>query len=328
MKNTVLIAACLVIPTVGRRARLMQTLRSVLAQDVLPSQIVVVDGSAVAWRWAELAGELGHLLPESVELVVEAANCRGAGVQRNQAVDRSCHPFVWFLDDDVDLEPGCFNALWQAMEEDHRLGGCNAVITNQRYSPPGRAMRRLLSWLGCPPAGSLAGLCRGPALNFLPTDDASDGNERAEWLNTTCTLYRREALPDPPFLSFFHGYSLMEDLALSLEVGKRWNLRSVPGSRIYHDTGQADYKSRVATRQAMEVANRWFVSCRVMGCPPLELLYRLLLLQGIGLLAQLSTPRRWTSLPGWCFGTYSGLWRIVRHGRSWKAYTQEPCPKP
>ena len=37
-----------------------------------------------------------------------------------------------------------------------------------------------------------------------------------EWLNTTCTIYRGEALPSPPFCNQFTGYSLMEDLALSL----------------------------------------------------------------------------------------------------------------
>ncbi len=70
-----------------------------------------------------------------------------------------------------------------------------------------------------------------------------------EWLNTTCTLYRREALPDPPFLSHFTGYSLMEDLALSLTVGKRWKLANARGLRIF-----------ITTHSPARTRPKWIVS--------------------------------------------------------------------
>jgi GT2 family glycosyltransferase len=204
-----------VIPTCGRSDRLLATVRSVLAQEVLPVGILIVDGGELAVELRDLSDLADRC---GVRLKVEKAVRRGAGPQRNQGVSAAGGEFIWFLDDDVDLQPGCLKALWQAMETDDHLGGCNAAIINQNYHSPGRVLRLLLALVGCPLRLSLAGKCCGPALNFLPALEPSDDPQRTDWLNTTCTLYRREALPSPPFLFFFEGYSLMEDLALSLEV--------------------------------------------------------------------------------------------------------------
>ena len=309
-----------VIPTAGRVGRLLATIRSVLAQDVLPTRILVVDGG-------DSLLELGDLINLSercgVELMVEEAVCRGAGAQRNQGVAAAGGEFIWFLDDDIDLEPGCLAAMWNAMEADDNLGGCNAAITNQNYHPPGRGMRSLLALIGCPATGSLAGKCCGPALNFLPALEQDDLPRRTDWLNTTCTLYRREALPSPPFLPFFQGYSLMEDLALSLEVGKQWTLANCPGARIFHDSQPADYKSQPVRRQAMEVANRWFVLANVMKRGNALSVLRLLGYQGTGLLGLLIKPGKWVAVPGWIAGTFVGLSRIIRDGSTWRGYPQE-----
>jgi GT2 family glycosyltransferase len=315
-----LIPVSLIIPTAGRYERLTQTLRSVLAQDVQIREVLIIDGAAEAPKPDAMLAIAMLAWPVGVRVVTETASVCGAGAQRNQAAALSSQPFLWFLDDDVDLEPGCLSALWQAMMEDAMLGGCNALISNQQYAQPGRGLRRLLAWVGCPASGSLAGRCCGPAVNFLPASIPPDEKGRVEWLNTTCTLYRRSALPDPTFLAFFHGYSLMEDLALSLEVGKRWRLRSVPEARIYHDSVPAPYKSKVISRQAMEVANRWYVARRIMYRKALPLCVQMLIMQMIGLLALLRNPERWSSFPGWAIGTGVGLWRIVRHGTEWSGY--------
>jgi GT2 family glycosyltransferase len=134
-------------------------------------------------------------------------------------------------------------------------------------------------------------------------------------------------LPDPPFLEYFHGYSLMEDVALSLEVGKYWRLLSVPKARIYHDSAPASYKSQTVARQAMEVSNRWFVARRVMCCAPLQLLSRMLFLQAIGLLSLLRMPRMWSCFLGWCIGTCLGWCRIAYHARNWTGYRKAREPK-
>ncbi len=46
--------------------------------------------------------------------------------------------FIWFFDDDILFESDCVSRLWRALKSDSRVGGVNAMITNQRYGSPGR----------------------------------------------------------------------------------------------------------------------------------------------------------------------------------------------
>src|SRR5437868_3995529 len=102
------------------------------------------------------------------------------------------------------------------------------MILNQHYGRPGLVSRIIFTLMNGRREKSFAGRVIGPGINLLP-EDRQDLPEvvPVDWLNLGCTIYRREALPDPPFRSNFTGYSLMEDLTLSLEVGKTWNLANV-----------------------------------------------------------------------------------------------------
>jgi len=59
-------------------------------------------------------------------------------------------------------------------------------------------------------------------------------------------MYRREAIPSPPFPEHFSGYSMMEDLTLSLVVGRKWKLANARTARIYHDSQPGTHKSNSA----------------------------------------------------------------------------------
>ncbi len=148
------------------------------------------------------------------KIIWQRANVTGAAAQRNAGRSHGAtQPFVWFFDDDILFEPDCVQRLWSAIESDRQLGGVNAMITNQRYQSPGMISRLMFTLMNGGPEKSFAGKLIGPAINLLP-EDRDDLPEvvPVEWLNTTCTIYRREALPSPPFESFFTGYSLMEDV--------------------------------------------------------------------------------------------------------------------
>src|SRR4029077_19457523 len=108
---------------------------------------------------------------------------------------------------------------------------------------PGRVSRLVFRLMGERREASYAGKGLGPAGNLLP-ENRDDLPEMVpvQWLNTTCTMYRREALPEPPFPTNFTGYSLMEDLALSLQVGKSWRLMNARTARVFHDSQPGDHK--------------------------------------------------------------------------------------
>jgi GT2 family glycosyltransferase len=164
------------------------------------------------------------------------------------------------------FKPDCVDRLWQAIQSDNQLGGVNAMIVNQKYHRPGLASRIVFTLLNGHREKSFAGRVIGPAVNLLP-EDRDDLPEvvPVDWLNLGCTIYRREALPTPPFQAEFTGYSLTEDVALSFEVGKQWKLANARTACIFHDSRPADYKSDELSRSRMELVNRHFVMTRVMG---------------------------------------------------------------
>jgi GT2 family glycosyltransferase len=256
--------ASAIVPTRDRAASLRRTLASLAHQDCLPAELIVIDASTdeasrdVTQEWAQSASPC--------QVIYRRAEQVGAAAQRNQGVAIATQPFIWFFDDDVLFEPECVAHLWRALESDPAFGGVNAMITNQRYQTPGRVSRTLFRLLDGRTRGSYAGKCIGPAFNLLPEDDPALAEVvPVDWLNTTCTLYRREALPATPFDSHFTGYSLMEDLALSLVVGQRWKLANARLAKIHHNSQPGEYKARVDQLSEMELVNRHYIMTRIMG---------------------------------------------------------------
>jgi GT2 family glycosyltransferase len=251
-----------IVPTGSRSRQLQKVFESLAGQSAQPFEIIVVDSSkqnrtkeVCSTQIPGLQARIGWL----------PAKLRGAAAQRNQGVAVANQPFIWFFDDDIVFKPECVRRLWDAIQSDQQLGGVNSTIVNQSYHA-GRISRLMFTLLNGRREKTFAGRVIGPAVNLLP-EDRQDLPEvvPVQWLNTTCTLYRREALPNPPFRPEFTGYSLMEDLALSLEVGKNWNLANARTARIFHDSQPADHKSDARSRSCMELVNRHFVMTRIMG---------------------------------------------------------------
>jgi len=252
----------LVIPTRNRPAILRRTLESVAGQSAQPAEIIIIDASDDAdanGSGIAVPGLQGSLIWVRAETV-------GAASQRNEGLPACHYSVIAFCDDDILCEDDCILRLWAALQSDARLGGVNAMIVNQQYHPPGavsRLMFRLMAGCSLP---SYAGRVLGPAINMLPEDRADlPAVVPVEWLNTTCTIYRREALPSPPFPDHFRGYSLAEDLALSLVVSKSWKLANARTARIYHDSQPGSHKADVVALAEMELFNRHYVMTEVMG---------------------------------------------------------------
>jgi GT2 family glycosyltransferase len=300
-----------VIPTVNRAVTLRRTLESLREQQILPAELIVVDGSKnndsrnVVEQWA-------RGLQSQCAVIWHQATQLGAAVQRNHGVTAATQPYIWFIDDDILFEAKCMSRLWRALTSDSRLGGVNAMIINQRYQRPGLISRLLFTLMHGRREHSFAGRVIGPAINLLP-EDRNDLPEivPVEWLNTTCALYRREALPSPAFDSMFTGYSLMEDLALSLKVGRSWKLANARTARIYHDSQPADYKDNKFARAKMELINRHYVMTHILERSHLSDYLKLLLLEFFGIATSLATSREWSTLPAVLFGKVAAVGTII-----------------
>ena len=253
-----------VIPTRNRARLLDRTLGSLAAQGVAFNELVVVDSSideATREICAHWAAD-GRFPAPLRDLRAEVA---GAAAQRNQGCAASTSPYVLFVDDDIEFEPCCLKRLYRAVADDPGVGGASTLIANDHYHPPGVATRTVLRLIGAGP-GSWAGRVVGPAINFWPDDgDHLPEVVPVEWMNSGCVLYRRAALPCPPFDSAFTGYSMMEDLTLSLRVGRSWRLVNARTARIRHEDNPGDHKADPTALAEMALLNRHYVMTEVLG---------------------------------------------------------------
>ena len=288
-----------------------RTLISLAAQQMQPDELIVVDASDDDETRALCAGPIAGLISAVRWL---AAATRGAANQRNEGILQATLPLILFLDDDIVLEPECLERLHRALEQGVRLGGVNATITNQQYHPPGRATRLLYRLLHGRRESSYAGFLLGPGMNLLPEDRANLPEVvPVEWLNTTCTLYRREALPEPPFPAFFTGYSLMEDVALSVRVAQRgWKLANARTARIFHDSQPGSHKDDPAELSRMSLVNRHYLMTEVLGRRRASDYLKLGALELFQLAAEIRLrPDRMRAL----LAGKASAWRQLRRGR-------------
>jgi GT2 family glycosyltransferase len=259
----VLLPISVVIPTRDRAGILRRTLESIAAQSTQPAQIVLVDASGGRASYEACVEAPVNGLEAA--LVWLKAETPGAASQRNQGILACDQLTVGFFDDDILLMPDCMQRLWQALQGDVALGGVSAMITNQTYQHPGLISRLVFRLMAVRTERSYAGLVIGPAINFLP-DDREDLPEivPVQWLPTCCVLYRKDALPTPPFPDHFVGYSMMEDVTLSCTVGQKWKLANARTARIFHDSQPGLHKSDASALAEMELLNRHYVMTRVL----------------------------------------------------------------
>lgn len=252
-----------IIPTRNRPLILAKTLQSIADQEFIPAEIIINDGSEDESTYY-LCSKFNN--PAYFNIQYQKATRNGAAVQRNEALKLSSFDFIFFMDDDIELEKNCIKNLWVAIQSGENIGGVNALITNQKYVKPGKITFFMYHLMHGKKLNSYAGKCIGPAWNLLPEDNENlPEYVHVDWLNTTCTMYRKDALPKPLFPKIFIGYSLMEDLYLSLLVGKHWQLYNCRTSKIFHNSQPGTHKKSSYEISKMELLNRYYIMKNVLN---------------------------------------------------------------
>ncbi|CAN5374823.1 hypothetical protein BH09BAC3_BH09BAC3_13090 [soil metagenome] len=298
-----------IIATRNRPEILKRTILSVLEQSAIPRELIIVDASTDQATRTVLEG----ILQNEFSLVYRYSDIAGAASQREQGINIATQPTVWFLDDDILLEPDCTIRLWNGFKAAPNVGAVNAMITNQRYTAPGLLTRTMYTLMHGRKLASYAGKIIGPAWNLLPEDTSTLPEYNVcEWLNTTCTMYRRDVLPEPVFPSFFSGYSLMEDVALSVTIGKTRTLLNARTARIYHDSQPGSHKSSVTALSRMELVNRYYIMKNILGRTGFHYNVKLTLLQIFALTTSLRFTEGRRGFFKAVFGKFSAILFLIK----------------
>src|SRR3990170_1053935 len=133
MSTTPKAASAFIIATRNRPDELLVTIESLVRQTVLPAELCIVDSSdetPVRAKIEELCTDVG------LKLDYHHPAPRGLTIQRNIGIDRTTGDPVFFVDDDVFLEPSCHEEILKEYERwGPELGGVRATPKNPARPP-------------------------------------------------------------------------------------------------------------------------------------------------------------------------------------------------
>ena len=182
--------------------------------------------------------------------------------QRNAAVDRlpPSIEIVHFIDDDVTVQAGYFEALSAALRSELDVGGAGGIVvepTHDTPSPTAEWLRRLFFLSHPRPGHVLPSGSATDAQRPSPNDDSTLRN--TEWLSGCSSSYRRNLLEQHPFDETLTGYSMLEDLDLSYRIHRQAPLVVQPEARLIHRRAPRNRLDTKRYGRALTVHRRWFV---------------------------------------------------------------------
>lgn len=211
-----------VVPTKDRPAELRRLLDSVRQQSTRPDQIIIVDGGdrtveGVVADFPDLGIEYVRHYPPSL------AKQRNAGMVRL----RPDMTLAAYLDDDLVMEPGAFEAMhrfWDRADAD--VGGARFNIIDEPH--PHLLWLKTLFLIDYPrrgvilPSGFQTSICR------------TDEDFYVQWLSGGATVWRREVVDTIHYDEWFLGTGYLEDIEYSYRVGRRYRLAVVADAKVQH----------------------------------------------------------------------------------------------
>ncbi|MCS3861697.1 GT2 family glycosyltransferase [Salinibacter ruber] len=251
-----------VICTRNRPVDLARTLKSVAEQCRAHDRpVVVVDGSDRddAERTAGVVQSWGD---EELPFSYHRHSGRPAGTrQRNVGVDLLPETvrIVHFIDDDVTVHPGYFEALSAVLRTEPNVGGVGGIVLEPSEGTPSTRRKRLQSLFLLRSAEDGRVLPSGCTTSAQqPIQNDTSGLRDTEWLNG-CSSYRRSVLEQHRFDEVLTGYSMLEDLDLSYRIHHQMRLVVQPEARLTHRRSSCCRLDPERYNRALTVHRRWFI---------------------------------------------------------------------
>lgn len=258
MAQTPAAASAFIIATYNRPDDLRKTVESLLAQSVLPAELCVVDSTPEA---PARAGIEAMCAVAGLRLDYHHPAPRGLTVQRNVGIDRTSGDPVFFIDDDVALEPDCHEQILAEYERwGPELGGVRATpVRPARPASLTRLYRKLFGIGGWWPESS--GKVRAGFYAEGISDSA--GVRKVEYFNGWFMSYKREVFAHERFDEALAGYGYKEDIDFSYRVSRRYVLLQTPKARCDHlKSPSARLNSH--NLQRMNMANQFYLHRKLM----------------------------------------------------------------
>jgi O-antigen biosynthesis protein len=219
---------CICIPSKNRATDVVRCLESIKRQETHPDEVLIIDQSDTEYELPRIEGLL-HVYDPTLS---------GISAARNVGARRSSSDIILYLDDDVELLPGCLSALLAAFEHyPDAIAMCCTVVApkESRF-----AWWQVHTWL----------FCRG---FFNAGQQTREGGLiELRRLYGCATAMRRSVLLKEPFDENLIGYSYGEDWELACRLRAYGRLLLIPESQVIHHVSPTN---RYGMRQMQR--DRW-----------------------------------------------------------------------
>lgn len=243
----------LVICTRNRLSDMKRCLDSLLLQERMPFNVLIVDSSD-GKETEELAKEYAGLI-SSLDYVHTPP---GLTLQRNIALGvlGGDIEVVHFVDDDVEMEPDYILQIMRAFEGDSTLVGAGGLIKGGN-----RKKARFFARLGGRDS-IIPGKVLSTGFNIGAHETPFDVD--VEWLPGCSMSFRRTLIDGLKFDEGRTGYAIGEDADFGLRALTRGTLRHVHSARLHHHQSPVNrHKRPLLVRMA--VAHRWSLAEDKLG---------------------------------------------------------------
>jgi GT2 family glycosyltransferase len=251
-----------VVPTYKRRDSLARFLDSVVLQDRLPEEVLVVDASPDADTERMLQShDSAVALGRRLKYWRVSGLLAGLTRQKNFALRHVNTDLVSFFDDDIVLEEGCLREMERVLRSrGSELAGVGC-FTEVETPPTG--LWRLRHRLGLVPSlqpGTYARSGISIPWHFQPSPDSV---VEGDWLPGCAQMVRTAAALNVGFEESFGGYAQGEDLDFSLRLRTNGKLVIARHAHLRHlcDPGGRPNAFRVGY---MELYNRYHIHRRAV----------------------------------------------------------------
>ncbi|MGH2807862.1 MAG: glycosyltransferase family 2 protein, partial [Actinomycetota bacterium] len=229
MSTTPKAASAFIIATRNRPDELLTSVESIVRQTVLPEELCIVDSSdetPVRAKVEELCSEVG------LTLDYHHPAPRGLTIQRNIGIERTEGDPVFFVDDDVFLEPNCHEEILEEYQRwGDELGGVRATPKNPARPPLISILWRKLFGIGgwWPEA---SGKMR--AGFWVEGISIAAGVRKIEYMTGWFMSFKRPIVEEFKFDEELSGYAHKEDVDYTYRVSREYVLLQTPKAICDH----------------------------------------------------------------------------------------------
>jgi GT2 family glycosyltransferase len=247
-----------IIPTKNRFHDIIECIKSILVQTLLPDEIIIVDASDTQ----ELNSKIEEFKSEKTKSLYIHTK-PGLTYQRNVGIGASCGDIVFFLDDDVILDNDFVKEIVNVFENDkeRKIGGvCGDIINikNQNRSVIHSLKGTISSILATIFFRYKIGNGKFRLSGFPTYPYGVNKILNVECLPGGLTAYRRAVLNEFKFDENLHGYCFMEDDDFSYRVSRKYKNVYAPYAKVIHNVSLIARNHQYA-KMKMLIENHYYL---------------------------------------------------------------------